>query len=178
MLALLHHVARAWARYLDVIEVPSWSRWAEYYLVYLVYLVYPRRPEWRHADTGPHLRKSQYQRILELGKRRISHWENDICARSRSSLMPETAQISSMMTSNRELSFNKMVLVDGLKKYGWIIASFHSFLFIFVHSSGTTLMTILTNARGWGCVDRSYSLLLRHSLHLIFNMCVFKEIHR
>ncbi|KAJ5917592.1 hypothetical protein N7466_011146 [Penicillium verhagenii] len=58
------------------------------------------------------------QRILSRGKEEPAFTENDVCMRAQSLLMPEIARISPLMSSDRELSADEMLLfVEDLKTH-------------------------------------------------------------
>ncbi|KAI3240761.1 hypothetical protein DTO012A7_2460 [Penicillium roqueforti] len=64
------------------------------------------------------VREKRDQRILNRGKSELVISENDVSTRAQSLLMPELAHISTLMSSDRELSFDEMLLfVDDLKTY-------------------------------------------------------------
>lgn len=64
------------------------------------------------------VRERRDQRILNRGKEEPVISDNDVSMRAQSLLMPETARISTLMSSDRELSFNEMLLfVDDLKAH-------------------------------------------------------------
>ncbi|KAJ5471326.1 hypothetical protein N7530_008683 [Penicillium desertorum] len=64
------------------------------------------------------VREKRDQRILNRGKAELVISENDVSTRAQSLLMPELAHISTLMSSDRELSFDEMLLfVDDLKTH-------------------------------------------------------------
>ena len=64
------------------------------------------------------VREKRDQRILNRGKAEPVISDNNVSTRAQSLLMPELAHISTLMSSDRELSFDEMLLfVDDLKTY-------------------------------------------------------------
>ncbi|OQE73307.1 hypothetical protein PENNAL_c0089G11954 [Penicillium nalgiovense] len=64
------------------------------------------------------VRERRDQRILNRGKEEPVISDNNVSTRAQSLLMPEIARISTLMSSDRELSFNEMLLfVDDLKAH-------------------------------------------------------------
>lgn len=64
------------------------------------------------------LRERRDQIILSKGKEEPLTRENDVCTKAQAVVMPELSRITSLMTSDGELSFNEMILfVDDLKTH-------------------------------------------------------------
>ncbi|KAJ5320665.1 hypothetical protein N7508_000948 [Penicillium antarcticum] len=64
------------------------------------------------------VRERRDQRILSRGKEEPVISDNDVYTRAQSFIMPEIARISALMSSDKELSFNEMLLfVDDLKSH-------------------------------------------------------------
>jgi hypothetical protein len=62
------------------------------------------------------VRERRDQRILNRGKEEPIISDNNVSTRAQSLIMPEIAKISSLMSSDRELSFDEMLaFVDDLK---------------------------------------------------------------